>query len=100
MLYSIRYPARYYHNFKIIDLPLIQARKQNGHKSVLFQQLYQVQYIQSKSERGCAKNSLEDHYRFVELPAQLIRPHGVQPIWLVDKAGSRKLTAQTDEEQL
>ena len=33
-----------------------------------------------------------------QLPAQLNRPDGKPPIWLVDKAASRKLTMR-DEDQ-
>jgi 6-phosphogluconolactonase len=35
-----------------------------------------------------------------KLPAQLIRPNGSQPIWLVDKPASQKLTAQNQEDLL
>lgn len=41
---------------------------------------------------------LEGAYRPHELPAQLIRPNGNHPIWLLDKAASHKLTISPDEE--
>ena len=41
---------------------------------------------------------LEGPYRPHQLPAQLIRPNGVHPIWLVDKAASQKLRAQNEED--
>ncbi len=41
---------------------------------------------------------LQGPYQPHELPAQLIRPNGAQPIWLVDKAASHKLVAQTGED--
>jgi len=41
---------------------------------------------------------LEGPYQPHELPAQLIRPNGKQPIWLVDKAASHKLRAQNQED--
>jgi 6-phosphogluconolactonase len=41
---------------------------------------------------------LEGPYHPHELPAQLIRPSGAHPIWLVDKAASHKLSAQSDLE--
>ncbi len=43
---------------------------------------------------------LEGPYQPHELPAQLIRPNGTHPLWLVDKAASHKLTAQNTEEDL
>ena len=41
---------------------------------------------------------LEGPYRPHQLPAQLIRPNGAHPIWLVDRAASHKLRAQTEED--
>jgi 6-phosphogluconolactonase len=41
---------------------------------------------------------LEGPYQPHTLPAQLIRPNGAQPIWLVDRAASHKLTAQNEED--
>jgi 6-phosphogluconolactonase len=40
---------------------------------------------------------LEGAYQPHELPAQLIRPKGAHPIWLVDKAAAHKLVAETVE---
>ena len=39
---------------------------------------------------------LEGAYQPRKLPAQLIRPDGKPPIWLVDKAASRKLTIRDE----
>ncbi len=39
---------------------------------------------------------LEGPYQPSELPAQLIRPAGIHPLWLVDKAASRKLTMREE----
>jgi 6-phosphogluconolactonase len=41
---------------------------------------------------------LEGAYQPHELPAQLIRPNGAHPIWLVDKAASQKLAVEIEEE--
>lgn len=43
---------------------------------------------------------LEGPYQPRKLPAQLIRPNDSQPIWLVDKAASLKLTSQNQEDLL
>jgi hypothetical protein len=40
---------------------------------------------------------LEGPYQPRVLPAQLIRPAGKKPIWLVDKAASHKLTMHDEE---
>jgi hypothetical protein len=40
---------------------------------------------------------LEGPYQPNELPAQLIRPAGIHPLWLVDKAASRKLSKLGEE---
>ncbi len=41
---------------------------------------------------------LEGPYQPSELPAQLIRPAGIHPTWLVDRAASHKLTMTSDDE--
>jgi len=41
---------------------------------------------------------LEGPYQPHQLPAQLIRPNGSHPIWLVDKAASHKLQAQNEDD--
>lgn len=41
---------------------------------------------------------LEGPYQPHQLPAQLIRPNGSHPIWLVDRAASQKLRAQNEED--
>ncbi len=41
---------------------------------------------------------LEGPYQPHQLPAQLIRPKGAHPIWLVDRPASQKLRAQNEED--
>ena len=41
---------------------------------------------------------LEGPYQPHQLPAQLIRPNGAHPIWLVDQPASQKLRAQNEED--
>lgn len=61
----------------------------------------QVVFLVSGADKAqVLETVLEGAYQPHELPAQLIRPNGTQPIWLVDKAASRKLTSQTGEEQM
>jgi 6-phosphogluconolactonase len=58
----------------------------------------QVIFIVSGAEKAHALHAvLEGAYQPQEFPAQLIRPNGAQPIWLVDKAASHKLTAKIEE---
>jgi hypothetical protein len=40
---------------------------------------------------------LEGTYQPHERPAQLIRPNGAHPIWLVDKAATHKLAVEIEE---
>jgi 6-phosphogluconolactonase len=62
-------------------------------------QASQVVFLVSGADKAqVLENVLEGAYQPHELPAQLIRPNEEHPIWLVDKAASRKLTAQTDED--
>jgi 6-phosphogluconolactonase len=64
-------------------------------------QANQVVFLVSGADKAqVLETVLEGAYQPHELPAQLIRPNEAQPIWLVDKAASRKLTAQTGEEQM
>jgi 6-phosphogluconolactonase len=59
----------------------------------------QVVFLVSGIEKaGVLEQVLEGPYQPHELPAQLIRPNGTQPIWLVDKAASHKLTEQSDQD--
>jgi 6-phosphogluconolactonase len=61
-------------------------------------QASQVVFLVSGADKAqVLENVLEGPYQPRQLPAQLIRPAGKHPIWLVDKAASHKLTAQTDE---
>jgi 6-phosphogluconolactonase len=54
--------------------------------------------VSGKDKAGVLEKVLEGPYQPHELPAQLIRPNGAQPIWLVDKAASHRLTEQTDQD--
>ena len=60
----------------------------------------QVVFLVSGADKGqVLENVLEGSYQPRELPAQLIRPDGKQPIWMVDKAASRKLTMSDEENE-
>jgi 6-phosphogluconolactonase len=62
-------------------------------------QVSQVVFLVSGADKAQVLESvLEGPYQPRKLPAQLIRPDGKHPIWLVDKAASHKLTMH-DEEQ-
>jgi 6-phosphogluconolactonase len=64
-------------------------------------QASQVVFLASGLDKAdVLKKVLEGPYQPHELPAQLIRPNGAHPLWLVDKASSQKLTAQNTEEEL
>jgi 6-phosphogluconolactonase len=54
--------------------------------------------VSGRDKAGVLEKVLEGPYQPHDLPAQLIRPNGAQPIWLVDKAASHKLTEQTDQD--
>lgn len=57
-----------------------------------------VIFLVSGADKALALQSvLEGAYQPHRLPAQLIRPNGAHPIWLVDKAASHKLVAETVE---
>ena len=58
----------------------------------------EVIFLVSGADKASAlQRVLEGAYQPHELPAQLIRPNGAHPIWLVDKAASHKLVAETVE---
>jgi 6-phosphogluconolactonase len=62
-------------------------------------QASQVVFLVSGLDKSSVlKKVLEGSYKPHDLPAQLIRPNGVQPIWLVDKAASHKLMVQNEED--
>jgi 6-phosphogluconolactonase len=62
-------------------------------------QASQVIFLVSGLEKAeVLEKVLEGNFQPHELPAQLIRPSGAHPIWLVDKAASHKLTEQTDQD--
>jgi len=64
----------------------------------LINQARQVVFLVCGSEKASVlQNVLEGAYQPNDLPAQLIRPNGAQPIWLVDKAASRKLAVENEE---
>lgn len=61
-------------------------------------QANQVVFLVSGADKAqVLENVLEGPYQPSELPAQLIRPAGTKPIWLVDKAASHKLTIRDEE---
>ena len=61
-------------------------------------QASQVVFLVSGADKAqVLENVLEGPYRPSKLPAQLIRPLGTKPIWLVDKAASHKLTIRDEE---
>jgi 6-phosphogluconolactonase len=65
----------------------------------LINQARQVIFLVSGSEKALAlQNVLEGPYQPHEFPAQLIRPNGVHPTWLVDEAASHKLTVPVESE--
>jgi 6-phosphogluconolactonase len=64
----------------------------------LINQAAQVVFLVSGADKALAlQNVLEGAYQPQEYPAQLIRPNGAHPLWLVDKAASHKLIVETDE---
>jgi 6-phosphogluconolactonase len=64
----------------------------------LINQAKDVIFLVSGADKALALQSvLEGAYQPHELPAQLIRPNGAHPIWLVDKAASHKLAVETVE---
>lgn len=61
-------------------------------------QANQVVFLVSGADKAqVLENVLEGPYNPRDLPAQLIRPAGNKPIWLVDKAASHKLTMHDEE---
>lgn len=64
----------------------------------LINQARDVIFLVSGADKAFALQSvLEGAYHPLELPAQLIRPNGAHPIWLVDKAAAHKLVTETVE---
>lgn len=62
-------------------------------------QASQVMFLVSGADKAQAlEDVLEGPYQPRKLPAQLIRPDGKHPIWLVDKAASHKLKVQNEED--
>jgi 6-phosphogluconolactonase len=65
----------------------------------LINQAREVIFLVSGSEKALAlQNVLEGPYQPHQFPAQLIRPNGAHPIWLVDEAASHKLTVPVASE--
>lgn len=57
----------------------------------------QVAFLVSGADKAqVLEDVLEGPYQPNELPAQLIRPAGIHPLWLVDKAASHKLTMREE----
>ena len=64
----------------------------------LINQAKNVIFLVSGTDKALALQSvLEGAYQPHELPAQLMRPNGAHPIWLVDRAASHKLAVETVE---
>jgi 6-phosphogluconolactonase len=64
-------------------------------------QASQVVFLVSGLDKAVVlERVLEGPYQPRKLPAQLIRPNDTQPIWLVDRAASHKLTSQNQEDLL
>jgi 6-phosphogluconolactonase len=62
-------------------------------------QASQVVFLVSGADKAVAlQNVLEGAYQPQEYPAQLIRPNGAHPIWLVDRAAGHKLAVPLDED--
>ena len=60
-------------------------------------QAAQVVFLVSGADKAqVLEDVLEGPYQPSELPAQLIRPSGKHPLWLVDKAASHKLTMREE----
>ncbi len=61
-------------------------------------QAREVIFLVSGAQKASALQSvLEGAYHPHEFPAQLIRPNGAHPIWLVDRAAAHKLVEETVE---
>ncbi len=57
----------------------------------------QVAFLVSGADKAqVLEDVLEGPYQPAELPAQLIRPAGFHPLWLVDKAASHKLNMREE----
>ena len=64
----------------------------------LINQAREALFLVSGADKASAlQGVLEGAYHPHELPAQLIRPNGAHPIWLVDKAAAHKLVEETIE---
>ncbi len=60
-------------------------------------QAAQVAFLVSGADKAqVLEEVLEGPYQPDELPAQLIRPAGIHPLWLVDKAASHKLSTREE----
>ncbi len=60
-------------------------------------QAAQVVFLVSGADKAqVMEDVLEGPYRPNDLPAQLIRPAGIHPLWLVDKAASHKLALREE----
>lgn len=65
----------------------------------LINQARQVIFLVSGADKAVAlQNVLEGAYQPQEYPAQLIRPNGAHPIWMVDRAAGNKLAVPSDED--
>ena len=81
----------------------VYLAEQNLHRvtftPLLINQAAQVVFLVSGADKALAlQNVLEGKYRPQDYPAQLIRPIGAHPLWLLDKAASLKLTVPIEED--
>lgn len=66
--------------------------------AALINQADEVLFLVSGADKASAlKSVLEGAYQPHQLPAQLIRPNGAHPIWLVDTAAAHKLKVEKME---
>ena len=64
-------------------------------------QARQVIFLVSGVDKAVAlQNVLEGAYQPQEYPAQLIRPNGAHPIWMVDRAAGNKLAVPFEEDSV
>ncbi len=90
-------------NEKVKWVSEVYVKELNMHRitftAPFINQASQVVFLVSGADKAqVLENVLEGTYKPHALPAQLIRPNGKQPIWLVDKAACRKLKVQNEED--
>jgi len=91
-------------NEKVKWVSEVYVKEQEMHRITLtapyINQASQVVFLVSGADKAqVLENVLEGPYQPRELPAQLIRPDGKHPLWLVDKAASHKLTISAEDSE-